>query len=792
MTLEIHAIPEPAAIRQALAARKSGIDEQIRNTFQKFLAASCPSGLAIVAVGGYGRGELFPHSDIDLLFLVESDAHIPPKERIQVFLQSLWDSNLHPSHSVHTVAECVAEHAENAEFTISLLDHRMLAGDETLYAGMKQKFAQFRTRRGPSVAKKLVELAESRRAKFHNSIYHLEPNIKETPGGFRDLQTLHWLHALDPHGTPPDLTTAFYFLSGIRQRLHDLASRDQNVLSFDAQDMLSEHPATLMREYFRHARAVDQATRLALEATMVRGGGSLLGRFHEWRSRLSTADYTVLRERVLLRGQKPPTDLSLFEFIARHDLRLAADTMERMQGFVPQANWDNWKRLLSLPKPSPGLRAMQECGVLGRALPEWQNIECLVVRDFYHRYTVDEHTLVALENLENIADARFANLAAGVGDLTLLRFALILHDIGKGSGRDHSTVGEEIAHAVLGRLGAPQEDIDTVAYLVRHHLALSNVMSTRDLFDGATARALADSIGTVERLKLLTLLTYADISAVNPQAMSPWRLEQLWQAYVSAHQEFTRELATERIHYSELAKEPVGTSPEMAQFLEGLPTRYARTHSKAEIEGHSQMADQLASRPVAIEVVQDHGAHKLTLLTKDRPGLFASVAGTISSFGLDIVRAEAFSNSSGVVVDSFVFTDPHRTLELNPSETERLRGVVRKVVEGTEDAERLLRGRQRTFRASRMKIKPSVSFKDEEGINATLVEISTADRPALLHDLAAAISVAGCNIEVVMIDTEAHRAQDVFYVTREGSKLTEEIEIKLQAQLLAACVGSSN
>jgi [protein-PII] uridylyltransferase len=779
MSTLVHRPPEPEVVQQSLAARTAEVDRQVLAAFKEFLEPHVPSGFALVAVGGYGRRELFLHSDVDLLFLIESDKAIPPKAAITGFLQTLWDTKLQPSHSLHTLAECGAEHEGNTEFTISLLDHRLLIGDLGLYKQMEQRFAQFRQRRGSAIAQQLANLAASRRAKYHKTIYHLEPNIKDTPGGLRDLQTTRWLHQLDPHGNLPDFTTAFNFLAAIRQRLHEASGRDQNTLTFDAQENLSEHPASLMREYFRHARVVDQATRIAMESSAEKGNG-LLGRFHEWRSRLSTADYTVSKDRVLLRGHKPPSDLSLFEFVARHGLRLAPDTIERMQGFAPDATWANWKRLLNLPKASTGLRAMQESGVMTRALPEWSNIECLVSRDFYHRYTVDEHTLVALENLESISDGRFADLLNGMGELALVRFALILHDIGKGSGRDHSTVGEEIAHAVMGRLGAPQEEIDTVAYLVRYHLALSSVMSTRDLFDGSTARALADSIGTVERLKMLTVLTYADISAVNPQAMSPWRLEQLWQAYVCAHEEFTRELATERIH------DATDTTPERARFLEGLPTRYLRTHTAAEVDGHFQLAQQLDSRPVALEIQHDRSVYRLTLLTKDRPRLFTSVAGAISSFGLDIVKA------AGVVLDSFVFTDPHRSLELNSSEVDRLRGIVRKVVEGREDVERLLRGRVKPLLSSRAKIKPRVSFKEDDSINATLVEISAEDRPGLLHDLSAAISSAGCNIEVVMIDTEAHRARDVFYVTYQGAKLDDAAEQKLQAQLLAACAGSNS
>jgi [protein-PII] uridylyltransferase len=774
--------PSPEEVRQSLAGRTAEVEEQVRQAYARTLEPSFRTGLAVVAVGGFGRSELFPHSDIDLLLLADSDKNLPPRENISAFLQGLWDSGLRPSHSVHSVADCVVEHEDNAEFTISLLDRRLLAGDAALYQTLEDKFRQFQARRGHSLARQIAGLAEGRRAKYQNTIYHLEPNVKETPGALRDLQTTRWLLILEPREGTPDLSAAFSFLSGVRLRLHELAGRDQNALSFDAQESLSEHPASLMRDYYRHARVVDQAVRQAIEASTEKPG-TLLGRFHEWRSRLSTSEFTVSHDRVLLRTHKPPQDLSLFEFVARHGLRLAPDTIDRLQGFAPQTKWEDWKRMLSLPKASVALRAMQESGVLASALPEWRNIECLVIRDFYHRYTVDEHTLVAIGSLESVTDGRFTDLMSEIEEPWLLRFALLMHDIGKGSGRDHAVASLDIARAVMERLGAPETDRETIEFLVLRHLDLSGVMSSRDLYDGSTARALADRVGTLERLKQLTMLTYADISAVNPQAMTPWRMEQLWRVYLMAYEELTRELVAERIH------DAAGMPAERARFLEGLPTRYLRTHTPEEIDAHFALAQQLASRPVAVEIHHEHGFHKLTLLTKDRPALFASVAGAISSFGLNILKAEAFSNASNMVVDTFTFADPHRTLDLNPPEVDRLRGVVRKVVEGRQDADKLLRGRPKPFLSSRVKIRPRVSFKDDASDGATLIEIVSEDRPGLLYDLANAISLAGCNIEVVMIDTEAHKALDVFYVTHQGHKLGEDLQSELKSELLAACIG---
>jgi [protein-PII] uridylyltransferase len=775
--------PPPEEVHKTLAARTSEVEDLVRRAYSKTLRPQFPSGIALAAVGGFGRGELFPHADADLLLVVELENQIlSVREALPSFLVALRDSGPRPNLSVRSLSECVTDQETHAELTISLLDSRLLEGDPLIFQRLDERFRALVAKRGATIAKQLAGLCGERHAKCQNTIYHLEPNIKDTPGGLRDLQTVRWLATLEQREPARDLSTAFDFLAALRIRLHDLAGRDQNVLDFDMQEALSEHPAALMRDYYHHARLVDRTLRTALEAAVERAGG-LIGRFHEWRSRLSTSEFTVSRDRVFLRAPRQmPQRLSMFEFVARHRLRLAPDTIERLAGFVPQTRWDDWKRLLSLPRPSFGLRAMQEAGTLAAALPEWRNIECLVVPDFYHRYTVDEHTLVAIDSLESIGDPRLAGLLEETADLALVRFALLLHDIGKGSGVEHSQESVRIGRLVMERLGTPEPERNTIEFLVRHHLDLSSVMTSRDLGDGSTARTLAADLGTIERLKQLTIITYADISAVNPQAMTPWRLEQLWRVYLLAYEELTKELHTERIHHA------AGVSPERAAFLEGLPTRYARTHTQAEIDAHFELARLLQSQPVAIEIGHERSLYRLTLLTRDRPALFASVAGAISSFGLNIVSAEAFSNAQGIVVDTFTFTDPNRTLELNPPAADRLRASVRRVAEGTEDPGALVASRPKVFLSSRAaRVEPRVAFNNEASEAATLIEIVAADRPGLLHDLARTITAAGCNIEVVMINTEAHKALDVFYVTAGGGKLGAGLEAQLKGELLAAC-----
>ncbi|MGH9692994.1 MAG: HD domain-containing protein, partial [Bryobacteraceae bacterium] len=521
--------------------------------------------------------------------------------------------------------------------------------------------------------------------------------------------------------------------------------------------------------------------------------------------------YTVSRNRIFLRNIAETTYsaasvLRLFTFIARHGIRLSWDAQRRLRveaaglagNFAASpAAWTSWNDLLSQPHAGLALHEMQEAGILTAAIPEWRSIDSLVVRDFYHRYTVDEHTLVAVEVIDRLAaredgtSKRLQELLREVEDVAILRFALLLHDIGKGTQPgDHVAGSLETARTIAARIGMPRSHEEVVLSLIERHLDLSLTMNGRDLADPATARYLASRARTLEYLRYLTLLTYADISAVHPTAMTPWRLEQLWRAYSIGHQQLTRELESDRIHNVE-ALLPEDRTPEFAKFLEGLPTRYLRTHTREEIERHQALARRADEYGAAVEVTQQKGSFLATVLANDRPGLFASICGALASFGMNIVKAEAYANASGLALDQFRFTDPLRTLELNPTETDRLRKIVERVMLGAEDVKVLLKGRRPVPPPGRItRLAPIIRFDNEVSDTATLVEFVGEDRPGLLYDLAAAFSGAGCDIELVLIDTEAHKAIDVFYVTRDSAKLNDTIGRLLKQSLLQAGSGA--
>jgi [protein-PII] uridylyltransferase len=804
-----------------LAGLSTLIEQMTIDAFDESLATLPDPGVGMLAVGGFGRRELFPFSDVDVLILIERESQAATiKNALAEFVRLLWDAGLRLSHSVHTIAECAEIHEGNIELSISLLDRRLLAGSPDYYAKLESKLPGFFERQSRALTQRLCQLARQRHEKFQNTLYHLEPDVKETPGGLRDLHLIDWLGKL----RKPDeevaarLSAPAAFMRSLRCFLHYQARRDQNLLNFEAQEALAaqpylefREPAALMREYFRNARVIYSEARRALDVNE-KSESSLASQFRDWRSRLSNTEFTVSNDRVYLRSpaqltNDPAIILRLLEFIARHSVRLAAETERRLERAAPafaaycasppQPLWPPLGNILSLPRSATALRAMHDTGLLQAMFPEWNTISCLVVPDFYHRYTVDEHTLVAIEKLGALATTvepplrRFADIYSEIDDLALLRFALLFHDSGKGvQSGDHARLSAQLAHAASERIQMPPEGQNEVEFLIEHHLDLSAVMNSRDLYDPATAALLADRIGTLERLKLLTLLTYADISAVNPAAMTPWRLEQLWQTYRIAHEQLLHNLEAERI--TDLPKDLPAGLVDTEGFLKGFPSRYLRTHTPADIRAHLQLYEFSRDTGVAVQLDAAGGVHRATIVARDRPALFASLAGGLSSFGMDILKAEAFSNAQGLVLDTFVFSDPKRTLELNPTENDRLRETLEDIALGQLYTERPLAGRFLDQRAAppshkNRTVEPSVHFDSNASDTATLVEIITEDRPGLLYDLSAAFSAAGCNIDVVLIDTQGRKAIDVFYVATNGGKLASNMADELSCTLLTVC-----
>lgn len=776
----------------ALAQRTARVDGLVRQRWEWM-----PTDLTLVAVGGYGRSELFPYSDIDLLILTpdaKSEAAI--KEPLSMFLRDLWDQGLRISQSVHTPADCNQIDSGNAELAVSLLDRRFLAGNESL-------FREIRDPR-PDLGRNIVALTKDRHAKFQGTIYHLEPNVKDSPGGLRDLQVLRWLAKLGAD-SDQDFPRGVPVLFEIRCFLHYLAGRDDNKLSFERQDEIagligSLSPESLMREYYRAVRDIARLANRRLDRFESKRS-SLFSSFRDRTQRLSNSDFSVLHGAVFFRStlsleSDPALLMRLFEFVGRHGLPLAADTEERaerhMGAFESWARlqpsiWAPFRDILRLPHAAKALRAMHETHALEAIFPELRDIEALVIRDFYHRYTVDEHTLVAIETVHELRSRKgdqFGELASEVDEFDLLITALLFHDVGKGAPDEgHVEASRRVAEQALRRSGISDRAWGVVAFLIGAHLEMSATMNSRDLSEPSTARDVAVKVGTVERLRLLTLLTYGDISAVNPAVMTPWRRQLLWNLYTQTYAELTREL-TARSALSDAHADPA-----LKRFLEGLPPRYLRTHTDAEMAEHLRLEAEGRRRGVAVTLTRST-AWVLTVVGCDHPFLFASIAATLSSFGFNILKAEAFSNAHGTIIDTFTFADESRTLELNPDEASQVTRMVTKAVKGEVDVDQLLARRPRVKPDAHALAAARATFDNDASPSATLIELITQDRPGLLYDVSSLISKRGGDIEVVLVDTEAKKAIDVFYVRKQGQKLSDGEAKSLTAEIAAMAIVS--
>ncbi|HWE50057.1 MAG TPA: HD domain-containing protein [Bryobacteraceae bacterium] len=774
---------------QAIAGRTLRVDDLVLQAWEQ-MAPAVKGPVALLAVGGYGRRELFPCSDIDLLILTpDQSSQVALKEPLAFFLRDLWDRNLRISQSVHDPLDCNQIDSSNAELAVSLLDRRLLAGDESL-------FRQIRDPR-PDLGRNIVELTRARHAQFHNTIYHLEPNVKDAPGGLRDLQVLRWLSKLGA-GDQEDLGGGVPVLFEIRCFLHYLAARDDNKFSFDRQDEIAElihaaSPEDLMRRYYRAVRGIARLANRRLERFEAKRS-SLFSQFRDRTARLSNSDFSVLHGTIFFRStlaleSDPGIILRLCDFVGRHGLPLATDTSDRVERNAGvfrewvernQPVWETLREILRQPHAARAVRAMHESHVLEAIFPELLEIDALVIRDFYHRYTVDEHTLVAIETVLGLRDGKgdgFADLALETSDLDLLIVALMFHDVGKAApGESHTVVSRRIAESALKRTGIGERELDVVLFLIGAHLELSAAMNGRDLSDQATIRDVGAATATVERLKLLTLLTFGDISAVNPSAMTPWRRQLLWNLYTETYAELTRELT------ARTTLPDVHGNAARRHFLTGLPPRYLRTRTSAEIDEHLKLEHEARGQGVAVSLVKST-AWVLTVVGDDRRFLFASIAATLSSFGFNILKAEAFSNAHGTVIDTFTFADPARNLDLNPDDARQVTRTVTRVLNGEITVDHLMTRRPQVKPDMRALAAARAVFNNEASPAATLIELVTQDRPGLLYDVAARISERGANIEVVLVDTEAKKAIDVFYVTRGGMKLSDDDARELTAAL---------
>ena len=778
--------------------------------------------LAVIAVGGYGRGEMAPFSDVDLLFLTPYKITAWAESVIESMLYILWDLKLKVGHASRTIKECIRLGA--ADFTIqtAMLEHRFLAGN----AALAQKFAhRLRTDLFSGSGKEFIEAKLSEREARHikqGQRYVVEPNVKEGKGGLRDLQSLFWI-AKHIHGVTDaadlvplgvftaeefsSFVAAENFLWGVRGHLHLLSGRAVEQLTFDMQAQVAEAMQyqdtkgrraveVFMQQFFLHATEVGDLTRIfltKLEADHVKDG-PLLERIFRRRRKVK-AGYVVDNNRIAIADDAAfLTDklnlLRLFEEALRTGMLIHPDAMRLVKSNLhlidnemrqtPEAQRIFFDLLLKHGNPERALRRMNELGVLAAFIPEFEPIVAMMQFNMYHSYTVDEHIIQCIRNLSKIERGKLKEdlpvassiLAEGL-DRKVLYTALLLHDIAKGRPEDHSILGAQMARKIAPRLGLNKADTDTVEWLIRYHLLMSDMAQKRDIADPRTVRDFAKAVQTVKRLDLLCVLTVCDIRGVGPNTWNNWKAVLIRALY----RQTRRALET---GLEDLNRENRGAEAKRAlrEALSGWSRKDLQTETSRHYDPYWQglhvtahMAFAELLREVKDDEIkidlhpdEDRDATRACFVMTDHPGIFARLAGALALVGANVVDARSYTTKDGMVTDAYWIQDADGN-PYDASRLPRLRKMIERTLRGEVVTTEAMKSRDKVKKRERaFKVPTHITFDNEGSEIYTIIEVDTRDRPGLLHDLARTLADSNVYIANAVIATYGEQVVDTFYV----------------------------
>nr|WP_050929158.1 [protein-PII] uridylyltransferase [Aestuariivita boseongensis] len=782
--------------------------------------------IALIAVGGYGRGEMAPYSDVDLLFLTPYKITPWAESVIESMLYLLWDLKLKVGHASRTIKECLRLGQEDFTIRTALLEHRFLDGDRALAQELKTRL---RTELFSGTGRDFIEAKLEEREKRHRKYfqrYVVEPNVKEGKGGLRDLQSLFWIakyirnvedpaELVDLGVFRPEEFERFVkaedFLWGVRAHMHLIAGRPVEQLTFDMQVEVAERMGyqdkagrrgveLFMQEYFLHATAVGDLTRILLsdlEANHVKSE-PLLERIFRRKPRVKPG-YEVVHNRLNLEKPKqfladPLNILRLFEEALRTGMLIHPDAMRLVRAnlhLIDDEVRNNREAqrifldlLLKHGNPERALRRMNELGVLAAFIPEFEPIVAMVQFNMYHSYTVDEHIiqciaqLAMIEKGELVEDLPVASgiLKKGV-NRKVLYVALLLHDIGKGRAEDHSMLGAQIARQVAPRLGLSKSEVETVEWLVRYHLLMSDMAQKRDIADPRTVRDFCKAVQTVKRLDLLCVLTVCDIRGVGPDTWNNWKAALIRALYRQAR----RALET---GMEDLNRENRGAEAKKA-LREALPD-WSKADLKREtarhydpywqglhVTAHVDFARMLRELdqiddPARILINlfpdEDRDATRASFVMSDHPGIFSRVAGALALVGANVVDARSYTTKDGYVTDAFWIQDSEGK-PYEASRLPRLTQMIEKTLRGEVVAREALKSRDKVKKREKaFNVPTHITFDNEGSDIYTIIEVDTRDRPGLLYDLARALADMNVNIANAVIATYGEQVVDTFYV----------------------------
>jgi [protein-PII] uridylyltransferase len=848
---------------QIVAARSLTIDLLIQRAAKTAaqetgLEADHPGQLAVIALGGYGRQELSPHSDIDILFLRGRRESAQASALSERLIYLLWDIGCTVGHVTRSLSECVQIADEDIVSRNALIDARLLWGSQEIFDHLQQKLNDkvFSTRKKALLDELMAERAE-RYAKFGGVACLQEPNVKESAGGLRDVHSLLYaariaygharLEKLTEAGIIAErdaraMAAAYEFLLRTRSDMHFLTARRTDLLSLDLQQQTAinlryadtrelQASEIFMRDYYLHARRLhrlcDVYLKKAITGQQKRGW---LSRFRE----MSAPGGFVLRDGVLeisadtQKGSREKNASSasterLMQAFSYSQATSAAfssgmedyiqehlSLINRTSRSSPQVAQAFMKILRTRGRVAAALRQMHELGFLGKYLPEFGRVTCLVQHDLYHKFTVDEHTIRTIESLDELHNSRsrglerWRTLYHESSDPDILHLALLMHDIGKGLGGGHTEKGIVIAEKVCSRLHLLPEQIETVKFLVRHHLTLSHTAQRRDLADEKVIETFATQMGTVENLKLLTLLTYADINGVGPGVWNEWKDALIWELYQKALRVLQPANGGEdsveklRDHIAHMLVSEIGIE-EVRHHFEQLPEDYARFTASQTIIEHIRLAHSLNSRAVRTSwrVNVQARCTDLHLCARNRRGLLAAIAGTLAAQGVNILSVSLSTRADGLAIDSFKVCDTVGEPISDPTRWEKLDDEIRRAVTGESDVaavvtRRLQAQASKPRRRSPLKPVPTrITWDNESSDKNTIIEVRASDRLGLAYRIASTLSALDLDIVFAKVATEKNLALDIFSITNAAGRKLAEADLPLIEQAVRNALSES-
>jgi [protein-PII] uridylyltransferase len=808
--------------------------------------------LTVIAVGGYGRAEMAPHSDVDIAFLTPWKQTGWAEQVIESMLYALWDLGLRVGHSSRSVDEMVRQAKSDITIRTALLESRYVWGDQSLYdeaAARFRKEVQAGTTR-QFIADKLNE-RNVRHLKMGDSRYVVEPNVKEGKGGLRDLHTLFWIGKDAYNVSEPAalvdvglLTASEYrlfhraenFLWAVRCHLHMLAGRAEDRLTFDLQRELADRMRfadrpgksrveRFMQFYFLQAKTVGDLTGVFLahldEKFAARGSRFGLPTFRRSPSRLN--GFVLDRGRLAIPtddflAKKPVRLIEMFALADRNEieihplaLRAAARDAKLVVEYRrdPEANALFLEVLTSPRDPATVLRWMNETGVFGRFVPDFGRVVAQMQFDMYHHYTVDEHTIRAIGLLSQIEKGDLTTdhpLSAGIMKQIVSRrvlyVAVLLHDIAKGRGGDHSLLGAEVAYRLCPRFGLTAAETETVAWLVRWHLLMSATAFKRDLSDFKTILDFCEVVQSPERLRLLLVLTVVDIRAVGPGVWNGWKRQLLSDLFESAEEVLRlghkQKGRADRIALKQETLQGVlgWDDVRFRALVKRLPEAYWIAEPDDILAQNAQLIDRAGDAPLSIaaQVYPERGATLVTIYAADHPGLFYRIAGAINIAGGNIIDAHIHTTRDGMALDNFLVQDPLGRPFDDAGQLTRLKQAIEDALANRSKlADRLKAKALPRARAEAFNIEPNVLIDNRASNRFTVIEVNARDRPALLHQLAHTLFQSRVTIHSAHVATYGERAVDTFYLTDlTGDKISDGTRLKgIEKRLLGAASGEA-